>query len=309
MEITENKLFEAFGLSEGEKVQEPAEPEQADETTSSEDKGANDQEVAAPEMEEEPAEEEAASDQNDSGDTAGQSEEERRANARRRREQERQQEIAAAVEQALQQERQRNSQAMESFFRDAGLKNSITGEPITNMREFVEWKTAYDDAKLKNDLKNGKLTEEDIGKMVADSPVVRQANAIIQKQQQEQLQSKVEAQIKEIHEMDPSISSVEDLTKMSNYQDFYDLVKSSGMNFVQAYKIVNFDKLTSSRATAAKQAAMNNQRGKSHLNGTAASRGAGNRSVPREEMEMFRVFNPSATEQQILDYYNRQEKG
>ena len=307
MEITENKIFEAFGLEASEKSQEAAEPEQTEKQEPAEVEGANEQEPAEPAQADTEEDTDAGDEEGTDDQTAGQTEEERRANAKRRREQERQQEIAAAVQNALQQERQRNNQAMESFFRDAGLKNSITGQPITNMREFTEWKAAYDDAKLKSDLKSGKLTEEDIGKMVAESPAVRQANAIIQKQQQEQLQSKIEAQIKEIHEMDPSINSVEDLTKMENYQGFYDLVKTSGMNFVQAYKILNFDKLTSSRATAARQAALNNQRGKSHLTGTAAARGAGNRSVPADEMAMFRTFNPTATEQQILDYYNKQK--
>lgn len=307
MEITENKIFEAFGLETSEKNQETAEPEQAAEQEPAEVEGANEQEPAEPAQADTEEESESGDDDGTADQTSGQTEEERRANAKRRREQERQQEIADAVQKALQQERQRNNQAMESFFKDAGLTNSITGKPITNMREFAEWKTAYDDAKLKSDLKSGKLTQEDLNRMVADSPVVKQANAIIQKQRQEQVQGKIEEQLREIHEMDPSINSVEDLTKMDNYQDFYDLVKTSNMTFVQAYKILNFDKLTSSRATAAKQAALNNQRGKNHLTGTAASRGSGSRSVPQDEMAMFRVFNPGATEQQILDYYNKQK--
>lgn len=56
---------------------------------------------------------------------------------------------------------------------------------------------------------------------------------------------------------------------------------------------------------------MNNQRGKGHLNGTGATRGNGDKNVPAEEMRMFRLFNPNATEAEIRDYYNRtiQQKG
>lgn len=306
MEITESKIYEAFGLDAGAKDQDAADPEQADEATDSENTGANDQDVADPEQEEEPAEENAEA-AGESGDTSGQSEEERRANARRRREQERQQEISAAVAQALQQERTRNNAAMENFFRDAGLKNTITGEPITNMREFTEWKTAYDSAKLQQDLKSGKITQEDLDKMVKDNPVVRQANTIIQQQRAEKLQANVDSQIREIHELDPSINSVQDLLKMDNYQDFYKLVKESNMNFLQAYKLVNYDRLTSSKAQAAKQQALNNQRGKDHLTGTASSRGAGAKTVPADEMAMFRLFNPNATEADIIKYYNKQK--
>lgn len=308
MDLTENKIFEAFGLDTSENNQEAAAPEQTEAQASAQEEGANEQELAEPAQQADIQAEDGTGDGDaDADQSSGQTEEERRENAKRRREQEKQQEISAAVQQAIKQERQRSNQAMESFFRDAGLKNSITGEPITNMREFVEWKTAYDSAKLQNDLKSGKLTEEDIGKMVNDSPAVKKANAIIQKQRAEQLKSKVEAQIKEIHEMDPNINSVEDFFKMDNYQEFYNLVKNSQMNFVEAYKLVNFDRLTSTRATAARQAALNNQRGKDHLTGTAGARGAGNRSVPQDEMAMFRVFNPNATEKQILDYYNRQK--
>ena len=48
-----------------------------------------------------------------------------------------------------------------------------------------------------------------------------------------------------------------------------------------------------------------NARSKDHLQATGNARGAGAVSVPKDEMAMYRLLNPNATEAQIQAHYNK----
>ena len=61
-------------------------------------------------------------------------------------------------------------------------------------------------------------------------------------------------------------------------------------------------------AEAARQQAMNNARGKDHLTGTGTPQGTGAATVPPDEMQAFKLFNPTATEAEITAWYNKHKK-
>ena len=333
-EFTEQQVYEALGL--GAKEQEPAapapgaqEPEpQAEPTTG----GAKEQEPAAPASQEEPpaqeepegtppaqepegggkAEEPAQ--QPDKGPGQQLTEEQRKENAARRRREETQAAIDKAVQDAVKAEQDRSKAEMDAFFAAAALKNTLTGKPITNMEEFNEWKQAFDAAKLQRDLKAGKLTPEGLQKVIEQTPAMKQVQQIAQKQEEAARQqseatakARVDAEIAEIHKLDPTISEVKDLLKMPTAKEFYALVKK-GNSFLDAFRLANYDRLTTAAAEAAKQQAMNNARSKDHLTGTGPQRGQGSSPVPPDEMAMFRLINPGATDAEIQAYYNKNKK-
>ena len=60
--------------------------------------------------------------------------------AAQRRREEQKAAIDAAVQKAREEEQQRSKAEMDDFFSKAGLKNTITGEPIRNIEEFRSWK-------------------------------------------------------------------------------------------------------------------------------------------------------------------------
>ena len=334
-EFTEQQVYEALGL--GEKEQEPAapapgaqEPEpQAEPTTG----GAKEQEPAAPASQEEPpaqeepegtppaqepegggAAEEPAQQQPDKAHGQQLTEEQRKENAARRRREETQAAIDKAVQDAVKAEQDRSKAEMDAFFAAAALKNTLTGKPITNMEEFNEWKQAFDAAKLQRDLKAGKLTPEGLQKVIEQTPAMKQVQQIAQKQEEAARQqseaaakARVDAEIAEIHKLDPTISEVKDLLKMPTAKEFYALVKK-GNSFLDAFRLANYDRLTTAAAEAAKQQAMNNARSKDHLTGTGPQRGQGSSPVPPDEMAMFRLINPGATDAEIQAYYNKNKK-
>lgn len=319
--ITEEKVYQAFGLEapqpeSGVQAQEPAEPAAKTDTTPA-GEGAQAQEIA------EPADhggEEAimntaggnAGSEPEDNDSDGQPmpPEQRKQFAARRRQQEQQ----AAIDAAVNQEKARSDAMVKDLFARVGLTNTFTGQPITNMDEFNAWDSQYRQQKLTQELSEGKLTQEGLNAAISEHPMVKQAAQILQQQtlqqeQQEQadFQAKVDSQIAEIGKLDPAIKGVADLLSMPTSKEFYGFVQQ-GYDFLSAFKLANFDRLTSANEAAVRQRAMNNARGKEHLTAVGNTRGSGALDVPSKDMAYFRAFNPNATEAQIQAYYNKYKK-
>lgn len=321
-EFTEKQVYEALGL--GAQAQELAEPA----AQTPEPEGAQVQEPAEPAQgqpqegsQAEPAAQAQAPEET-GDDAAGStpegkqplSPEQRRENAARRRQQEQQARQAAidqAVQAAVRQEQDKHEQAMKEFFAKAGLKNTVTGEPITNMEQFNAWNQQFGDAKLQRELKAGKLTPEGLAMAIGNHPVVKQAQQLISQeeaakkaQETAAAKAKIEGEIAEIHKLDESIGSLEDLMKASYWPELYAMTKR-GYSIKDAHFLLNHERLEQAKIDAAKQQTMNNARGKDHMTATATPRGAGSISVPAAEMAMFRQFNPGASDAEIQAYYNK----
>lgn len=319
MEYTEKDVFEAMGLtapvSEPEAQQDPAGANEpgaaapaAEETTGAPESGGTGTEdgegaegaAAGPE-----GQDGADGAEDHSNDAEGakkqQSPDERRAHAAARRRAEQQ----AAVDAALKEQSEKMAAEWKRFFANAGLKNTITGEPITTKEEFDEWSKSFRQQKLESDLKAGKLTQESLNEAINENPVVKQAAEIVAAHEREQaaaeqekMQRAIDEQIKKIHALEPEVNGVEDLLKLPESEEFYARVKS-GMSFYDAYLIATRERREKALAEAARAQALTGQRGKDHLTGAAASRGAGGKVVTSEELARFRVFNPTATDEEI----------
>ena len=327
MEFTEKDVFEAMGLT--------VPPDEAG--TQQEITGANEPGAAAPAAEEtngtpegddtgttggEGAEgtvtapegqdgAEGAEDNNDAGDAEGakkeQTPDERRAHAAARRRAEQQ----AAVDAALKAQSEKMAAEWKAFFESAGLKNTITGEPIATKEQFDEWSKSFKQQKLESDLKAGKLTQESLNEVISENPVVKQAAEIVAAHEREQaaaeqekMQRAIDEQIKKIHALEPEVNGVEDLLKLPESEEFYARVKS-GMSFYDAYLISTHERREKALAEAARAQALTGQRGKDHLTGAAASRGAGGKVVTSEELASFRIFNPTATDEEIRTWIEK----
>lgn len=325
-EITEKQIYEAFGL--GEEAQELAEP--AAEASEPANTGAQAQELAEPAQETQPGEgikteptvedadpkepEDPAEDGTEP-EKSPQTIEQRRANAARRRQQEQQAAVNQAVEAALQKEREKQQADTEAFFQKAGLKNTITGEPITNMDQFNAWHQQFGEAKLQRELQSGKLTPEGLATAIGNHPLVKQAQQLIEKDtaakkaaEEAAARTKIEAEIAEIHKIDESITSLDDLMKAPYWPELYAKTQR-GYSIQDAHYLLNKDRLEKAKLDAAKQQTLNNTRSKNHMTATAAARGGGSVSVPASELAVFRQFMPDATDAEIQAYYNKYKKG
>lgn len=326
-DITEEQVFEAFGLEQSVNGQEVADPAPAE---GQEDKGGNEQGIADP-ADQETGEASTASDA-DTADPAGpdgqaegnastreeQTKEQRRENAARRRQEEearRQAQLEQAVAAAREEERRAFDQRMKEFFQQAGLKNTVTGDAITDMEGFESWRKQFAEAKLQKELKAGKLTPEGLAEAIGNHPAVQKAQRLVDEdarrqaaQQQEQARQRIDAEIAQIHELDASISSLEDLAKAPYWPELYAMTQR-GYSIKDAHFLLNHGKIEAAKAEAARQQAAVNARGKGHMVPTTGARGDGAATVPREDMAMFRAFMPDATDAEIQAYYNKNKEG
>ena len=104
---------------------------------------------------------------------------------------------------------------MDDFFSKAGLKNTITGEPIRHNEEIRSWKASYAASKLHEDLKAGRLTPESLDAAIQKSPAVQKAEEILRRSEEAEraaeeakAQAEINEQISEIGKLDPSIKTV-----------------------------------------------------------------------------------------------------
>ena len=309
MEITEEKLFAAFGVEKdaGEKESEAADQIEED---------VEDEEAVVNESDDEPAEEQepVTDTESETDDTGEQSAEERRENAARRRQAEQQAAIDAAVKAALEQQRQQFDAERQEFFQQAGVVNPYTNEPITNMDEFRAWREEQENRKIQKELSSGKLTRETLEGLIDKHPAVQAARqaqeqeaAREQEAKTQQFMQDVESQLAEIRKTDPSIQNVTDLMNKPYGRAFYDAVQR-GNNFLDAFYLATRGMQFENVEEKARQSAINNLTGKNHLKATSMGGRAGATVTP-EERDMYRLFNPTATDQEIQKYQNKFKKG
>lgn len=317
---------ELFGVEGSENTQEAAEPVT---DAQEEPQGEREPEFAEPAQEQQKQSDQAQEQQQGDqvqeagGDESGeetalgkqppekkkQSAEENARNAAARRKAERDRAIAQERRKA---QEQANKQVAEAF-QAMGLRNPYTGQPVTNMEELQAYKKRYAQERRQQLQKKSGLSEDEFSKWLADLPEVQQAQMakqeaerVSQEAKQTAAKAQIEDQIAEIGKLNPEIKQLGDLAKQAYYPEFYKLVKM-GYSLVDAYKVTNFDVLIKSAAAAAEQKARNSAAGKSHL-GRTTSRGAGAVTVPLEVREMYRVFNPAATDAEIQAHYSRFHK-
>ena len=279
-------------VAEGAEVTEPADPSAESEPTDH-SAGAEAQEAAAPAGDDTKAQEPGKE---------GKTEED----ARRRAEADRD----AAIAKARADVEAQAQKSIDQFFRNSGLVNPFTKAPITTRDEYTAYRQQYMEQQKQNMLQRTGMSQEEYKAFVDNLPEVRAAreakaaaDQAAMEAREQQARSKVEAQLKEIQGMDPSIKTLQDLSKMETYPKLYDMVKR-GYSIVDAYKLANYDALTNRAAEASRKAAVTAVQSKQHLT-TTKSRGDGAVSVPESVLEEYRVLNPGASREEIQKHYQR----
>lgn len=153
----------------------------------------------------------------------------------------------------------------------------------------------------------------DLERAISESPTVRRMQEILRREEEARrerdmaaAQAKIDAELREIHRLDPSITTTEDLLNMPAAKEFYEYVRR-GNTFLDAFYLANRQRLTEQAAQAARQQTLNAARSKDHLHPAGTSRGEGAATVPAEELKLFKLLNPQATEAEIQTYYNRSQ--
>ncbi len=228
--------------------------------------------------------------------------------------------LEAAAAQAAARERARQERVLADFFRSANLRNPVTGEIIRDMAGLEAYNQAAETRRLERNLAEGKLTPEDIDALIrrrleqretqpqrgaapASPPPgpAREAPQVTEEQ--------VAAELSEIHRLDPTVNSLEDILKGPERDAFVTAVHR-GNSFLDAFRLASFDRLQQQRqaeaAQRAAQAERSRIRSKEHMV-PAGSRGQGAAEVPvpKEVMDLYRLMMPKAGEAEIRAHYSR----
>lgn len=299
MEIDYGAVFdvEMPETTTGAEETEAAEPSENDTTTAAA-QGAEEQEAAAPAVEET---EESEQPQTEAPEQEPKTDRDAQfAAARRKAEAERDAAIAQAKEDAQKQ--------VDEFFKNSGLMNPYTGQPITTRAEYEAYRERFEaDQKAKLMEKAG-ITQEEFQAFVQGLPEVRaarqakaEAEAATRQAREQEAKARVDEQLRQIQAIDPTVKDLGDLAKLDTYPKLYDMVKR-GYSILDAYRLANYDTLTQRAAEASRKAAINSVQSKQHLKATE-SRGGGAIPVPDSVLEEYRVLNPGATKEEIQKHY------
>ena len=185
--------------------------------------------------------------------------------------------------------------------------NPETGQPIKSAQDYLAAMQAQERAKAKEELKANNIDPEIVDRLIANSPIVKQAEAATAELNQFRVRQQMTEDLHKILAIDNSFSSVEELMQSPVMNDVVSFIESHpGIRADEAYKIVNFDRLSSSKGEAAKQAAINQVKGKNHLaTGAAVNVDESAEDIPASQLEMYKEAFPGKTIKEIKALYNR----
>lgn len=218
--------------------------------------------------------------------------------ARRKAEQQAEARIAEAKQQA--------QRSLDEAIAAMGQTNPYTGKAVTTKAEWDAWKAQEAQEKTKEVAESAGMSETEFDAFVNNLPSVRDYRQAAEEARQQKQKMVLEEQITEIGKLDPSVKTVEDLMKRPEYPQIYGNVKK-GISIVDAFKLANYDALTKNAAAGARQAAINSAASKDHMAPTQ-TRGSGAVTVPADVKEMYRIYNPNATDAEIQAHYAKFHK-
>lgn len=188
-----------------------------------------------------------------------------------------------------------------------GYTNPETGAPIRSARDYAEAMAAQERMQARQKLQENNIDPRLIDNMIANSPVVRQAEEATAELNNIRAQQMVDEDFRKVLALDSSLTSKEDILKDPSFGSVLEYVGAHpGIRFDEAYKLVNFDRLSSSKTAAAKQAVVNQVKGQSHLsNGQAITNADSLEDIPPNMLEMYKEAFPEKNMKELKALYNK----
>ena len=183
--------------------------------------------------------------------------------------------------------------------------NPETGQPIRSAKDYYEAMSAQERMNAREQMQQNGIDPNMIDNLIANSPAVRQAQAAAAELNNYRAKQKLEADYKEILALDPSLNGVDDILNDPSMPLMAERV-AQGMSLVDAYKIVNFDKVFNSKEAAVKQQTINQVKGKNHLStGAAVNVSSDLEDIPANMLEDFKDRFPEKSPKELKALYNQ----
>ena len=177
-----------------------------------------------------------------------------------------------------------------------GVTHPVTGKPITTVFEYWDALRAQQQRSSEQELQDKGVDPALIKRMVASDPTVLQAQQVMQQMQSAQATIQVQKDIEEIKKLDPSIKGAEDLQPYS--QELVSYCQAHNTTLADAFKVLVWQP-----GKSARQQAINEMRGKSHLPGASNGVATDNDEVEVPAEIMASMKADGKTEKQIKALY------
>lgn len=186
-----------------------------------------------------------------------------------------------------------------------GVVHPRTGQPITTLEEYEDALYIQDKMARDKALQDKGVDPRIIDQAIQNNPTVRQAEAVLQQQQLALAQQKLEADLAEISKIDPSIKSFKDLDKLESIGEIMRKI-NEGWSLIDAFKTVEFENILARGKAGAKQSAINQTRGKAHLQGAdSLAEDTDEVEIPKAEYESLKEVFPNKTGKELKKLYNQ----
>lgn len=236
------------------------------------------------------------------------------AKARATFEKERDAAIAAAKEEARLEAQRALQVEADKIVAAMKIENPRTGRPINSKAEYDQYLAERESEQIDDELQTSGLSKETLQAIIKNTPEVKAAaeasqefKAAAERAKLEKAKLVAEAEIKEISKYDPAIKSIDDLRKMADYDKFRSLVVNNRLSYLDAFRLLRYEQLTTGReAGAARQAAFN-AASKAHLQRSdGAGEGADSEvTVTDADLSRYRQFFPEMSAKEIRQYAQR----
>ena len=185
--------------------------------------------------------------------------------------------------------------------------NPETGMPIRSAKDYMDAMAAQERMQVREQLKENNIDPNVIDSLIANSPAVREARAMTAELNSYRANNLIAEDFKKVLKLDPSKTSEEDIINDPSYNAVVGYVQTHpGTRFDEAYKLVNFDRLTNSKGAAAKQATINEVKSKNHLStGTSLDVPNTEEDIPASMLENFKELFPEKSMKELKALYNK----
>lgn len=213
--------------------------------------------------------------------------------------------FAAARRQAEAELRARDARYAERF---KGFTNPLTGAEIRSEADYFAALDAQEELSRRQELEQAGIDPGILDELIARNPAIRQAQQILAQTQEQENVRQLEAELEQLNKLDPSVKTIDDILQAPNRSAILGKV-NAGYSLLDAYKIVNFDKLTTANTAASKQAAINAMRGKEHMTPTDGVTDTSTAmEIPVAELGRWKEMFPDASEKELKEKYTRATK-
>ena len=212
--------------------------------------------------------------------------------------------IAASARRKAESEAKERQEKLDAEYarRFGKFNHPVTGKPISTQAEYLDALDAQERIKAERTLKDKGVDPNFINALIENNPDVVKAREVIKQMEQMKAMEEINAHVAELSQIDPSITKFEDVPK-----DIVDMAIQKNITLTEAYKIANYGKTTSQKAEAIRQSAVNQAKGKAHLNpmnGVATSDNSV--EIPSNLRSMWEEAFPDKSYSELKKMYNEQ---